>query len=214
MAISLKKGQKISLKKSTGEGLKNFCVGVNWGMIVKKEKAGFFGKPLGKDEVVKKRDVDLDLSAFLFDENMNKIDLVYFGNLSAPGIKHSGDDLTGDEEADDADNEIITIDLDKVNPKTKYIIFTLNSYNAVRFDEIPYARIRLCEGKPDNIKNIFAKYKIENDDNFKGKLSMILGMLIKEADGWKFKALGTPTPAHKLGEIHKYIVENSKNLIN
>lgn len=34
MAISLSKGQKIDLTKSSGESLTNFCVGVNWGAIV------------------------------------------------------------------------------------------------------------------------------------------------------------------------------------
>lgn len=37
MAISLVKGQKISLKKEDGSSLSNFCVGANWGVIVKKD---------------------------------------------------------------------------------------------------------------------------------------------------------------------------------
>jgi tellurium resistance protein TerZ len=41
MAISLEKGQKISLEKTNGDSLKEFCVGVNWGAIEK--SGGFFG---------------------------------------------------------------------------------------------------------------------------------------------------------------------------
>ena len=40
MAINLTKGQKIDLRKSSGETLTNFCVGVNWGAI---EKKALFG---------------------------------------------------------------------------------------------------------------------------------------------------------------------------
>jgi tellurium resistance protein TerZ len=39
MAISLEKGQRISLEKN-GSGLKHICVGINWGAM---EKKGFFG---------------------------------------------------------------------------------------------------------------------------------------------------------------------------
>ena len=35
MAISLIKGQKISLKKDDGSSLVDFCVGANWGAISK-----------------------------------------------------------------------------------------------------------------------------------------------------------------------------------
>ena len=48
MAISLQKGQKISLEKSNGSSLTNICVGVNWGAITKK---GFFGTKRAKDKL-------------------------------------------------------------------------------------------------------------------------------------------------------------------
>lgn len=53
MAIKLEKGQRINLEKETGAKLTNFCVGCNWGAIIKKT---FFGL---STSVV---DVDLDLS--------------------------------------------------------------------------------------------------------------------------------------------------------
>ena len=52
MAIKLEKGQRINLEKETGAKLTNFCVGCNWGAIIKKT---FFGL---STSVV---DVDLDL---------------------------------------------------------------------------------------------------------------------------------------------------------
>ena len=55
MAINLQKGQKIDLRKDSGEKLTNFCVGVNWGAI-ETNKPGLFG--FGSKKVIE--DVDLD----------------------------------------------------------------------------------------------------------------------------------------------------------
>ena len=56
MAIRLEKGQRINLEKESGTKLTNFCVGCNWGAIIKKT---FFGL---STSVV---DVDLDLSCMM-----------------------------------------------------------------------------------------------------------------------------------------------------
>ena len=53
MAIRLEKGQRINLEKESGTKLTNFCVGCNWGAIIKKT---FFGL---STSVV---DVDLEYS--------------------------------------------------------------------------------------------------------------------------------------------------------
>ena len=106
MAISLVKGQKISLVKDNGNQLTAFCVGANWGMITTK---GFFGG-------IKKEAVDLDLSAGFYDGNKNVQGMVYFDELSIAGVSHSGDDLTGDADGDDGlDNEVLNIDLSRIS---------------------------------------------------------------------------------------------------
>lgn len=68
MAINLEKGQRINLEKTNGSKLTNFCVGCNWGAIVKNT---FFG--LGSKVV----DVDLDLSCLIFDADGNPVDHIY-----------------------------------------------------------------------------------------------------------------------------------------
>lgn len=68
MAIKLEKGQRINLEKETGAKLTNFCVGCNWGAIIKKT---FFGL---STSVV---DVDLDLSCMMFDANGNVVDHIW-----------------------------------------------------------------------------------------------------------------------------------------
>ncbi|CZE45722.1 TerD family protein [Campylobacter geochelonis] len=191
MAVNLIKGQKISLKKDDGSNLVNFCVGANWGAISEK---GFF-----RDKVVP---VDLDLSLALFDTNKRLCDIVYFGKKSAPGIFHSGDDLTGDVDGDDGlDNEVISIDLNRVETKVEQIFFVLNSYNQVEFNKIPFASIRLYEGTPTRVSKVFATYNVANDHTFAYKVSMILGKLYKRNNEWKFSAIGEPTSDRKLEDL-------------
>ena len=190
MSINLVKGQKINLKKDDGGNLESFCVGANWGMI---EKKGFFG--------TKKEAVDLDLSVGLFDNNKNLKNVVYFGNLKAPGIKHSGDDLTGDEDGDDGlDNEVIEVNLPLVPSDIDQIVFILNSYRGHDFSIIPFASIRLYEGTPSRVDNVIATYNIAKDPKFAGHVSMVLGKLYRRNGEWKFAAIGEPTKDKKLEE--------------
>ena len=188
MAVNLVKGQKISLKKENGSDLTSFCVGANWGKI---EKKGFFGG-------LKKEAVDLDLSAALFDSNKNLVDVVYFGNLQVSGVKHSGDDLVGDDEDDGLDNEVIQVNLPQLNPNVEQVVFILNSFKGQDFATIPYASIRLYEGTPDRVNEVFATYEVAKEPQFSGYVSMILGKLYKRNGEWKFSAIGEPTKDKKL----------------
>lgn len=140
MAIELRKlekGQRINLEKSNGAKLVNFCVGCNWGAVVKSTFFGLSSKVL---------DVDLDLSCLMFDENGQPVDHIWsplyrFGdkNIGLPNGKtdsrdgalhHTGDDTEGDQNGDDGlDNEIITVDLSRVNSNINQIVFFLNIYN-------------------------------------------------------------------------------------
>ena len=140
MAINLQKGQKIDLRKESGEKLQNFCIGVNWGAI---ETKALFG--LMKN----KQDVDLDLSCVLIDDNNNVCDHLYsplyniqilqqFGlpkgklDSNDGALHHTGDDLQGDKGGDDGlDNEIITVNLDRVAPNVSKIFFFLNNVGNV-----------------------------------------------------------------------------------
>lgn len=198
MAVSLVKGQKISLEKSDGSKLNNFCVGANWGAIATK---GFFGGD-------KKKAVDLDLSIGLFDANKNLANIVYFGRLEDSGIKHSGDDRTGDVDGDDGlDNEVISINLSQISSNVEQIVFVLNSYEGDDFATIPFASIRLYEGTPSSVSSVVAKFDIASDAKFSGHVSMILGKLYRRNGEWKFSAIGEPTTDKKLEQT----LESVKN---
>ena len=202
MAIKLEKGQRINLEKETGVKLTNFCVGCNWGAVIKKT---FFGL---SSSVV---DVDLDLSCIMFDASGNAIDHIWsplykFGDkkLGLPNGKldsidralhHTGDDLTGDTNGDDGlDNEIITVNLNQVNSQINSIVFFLNIYNNSEysgdFSGIPYASIRMYEGTPKKVNQVFAQYDVATKTDCVGKRGLVMGKLYRRNGDWKFAAIG------------------------
>lgn len=202
MAINLQKGQRISLEKSNGSKLQSVCVGINWGAI---EKKGMFG--FGKT----KEAVDLDASCALYGENKQLTEVVYFGNLASKdsSVKHSGDDLTGDMGGDDGlDNEVITLDFSRLSPAVNYVAFVLNSFRGHDFGTIPFASIRIYEGTPKRVNEVFAVYDIANGSNFAGHVSMVMGVFYKKNGEWKFNAIGEPTKDKKLEETVKTVTQS------
>lgn len=216
MAINLTKGQKIDLKKSTGETLTNFCVGVNWGAI--ETKGGFLG--LGKKTI----SIDLDLSCILIDDQNNICDHLYSplyrvevlqqfglpkGKLQSVdgSMRHTGDDLEGDTGGDDGlDNEIITVDLTRIKPNVQQIFFFLNNAGNEDFSQIPYSKIRMYEGTPTRVNSVFADYNVSAEGQYVGKRSIIMGKLYRRGAEWKFSAIGDPTEDTFLGQtIHRIV---------
>lgn len=183
MAISLEKGQRISLEKN-GASILKVCVGVNWGTIVKP------GLLWGTNE----EDVDLDASCAMYNGNKEMKELVFFGNLQSGcgSISHSGDDLTGDAGGidDGLDNEVITVDFGRIPSDINNVVFVLNSFQGQDFADIPYAHIRLYEGTPQRVDEVLAKLDIANDQAFSGKVSMVLGRFYKKDNDWKFQSIG------------------------
>ena len=200
MAIKLEKGQRINLEKGSGAKLTNFCVGCNWGAITKK---AFFGM------TTTTVDVDLDLSCLLFNEKGEVVDHIWsplynLGKIGLPqgkldsndrALHHTGDDLTGDQDGDDGlDNEIITVDLARVSSNVNSIVFFLNIYNnndyQGDFSGIPYASIRMYEGTPTKVKEVFAQYDVATKTDCVGKRALVMGKLYRRNGEWKFAAIG------------------------
>lgn len=205
MAIRLEKGQRINLEKDNGAKLTSFCVGCNWGAIIV-EKTGFLGFGTKKEEL----DVDVDLSCVMTDSNGKLVDALYsplykkefFQAAGLPigkdwsadkSMYHTPDDTEGDKGGDDGlDNEIITVDLTKVNPVIDQIFFFLNIYQPrnIDFQRIPYVAIRMYEGTPKKVKSIFAQYDVAKENQFMGKNALIMGKLYRRNGDWKFAAIG------------------------
>ena len=154
MPIRLEKGQRISLEKN-GQQILRVCVGVNWGTIMKS------GLLWGTNEI----DVDLDASCVLFTGDGEVRDVVFFNNLNSKcgSVFHSGDDLTGDSGGidDGLDNEVITVDFNRIPKDVEHVVFVLNSFQQQDFTDIPYAHIRLYEGTPERVDEVYAKMDCE-----------------------------------------------------
>ena len=224
MAINLSKGQKIDLRKSSGEQLTSFCVGVNWGAI-ETEKPGLFG--FGTKKVIE--DVDLDLSCVMTDAAGEMIDWIYspdynaylrknnlpLGKLASQenALRHSGDDRQGDVGGDDGlDNEIISVNLNKIDKKVEKIFFFLNIYlnegQHFDFSSIPFAKIRMYEGTPTRVNNVHASYDVVTDSSYRGKQALVMGKLYKRNNEWKFDAIGESTSDKIFLETIKHILKN------
>jgi len=114
-------------------------------------------------EFIGARPVDLDCSAIAFDETNKVVEVVYYNNLlSRDGyMVHSGDNQTGDDDADD-DDESITFDLPKVPERVHYIIVCVNSYTGVPFTVVERAVCRLHNEATRQVVHEFALGAVGN----------------------------------------------------
>lgn len=221
MAINLEKGQRINLEKSNGSRLKQFNVGCNWGAIVE-TKGGFLGFGAKKETV----DIDLDLSCLILDAQGKMLDHIYSpqyredflskynmppGKLDSldGALHHSGDDRQGDQDGDDGlDNEIITVNLDKVDPRAEQIFFFLNNVGPEDFAHIPYSSIRMYEGAADKPGEVFAAYDVSAEPQFGGQRALIMGKLYKRNGAWRFAAIGDACPDSNICETIQRILKD------
>ena len=120
--------------------------------------------------------------------------------------------LVGQRGGDDGlDNEIITVDLNRLNPSIHQIYFFLNNCGQEDFSQIPYAAIRMYEGTPTRVKEVFAQYDVAAESKYQGKTALIMGKLYKRNGEWKFAAIGDAYDDKFLGfTIHRIIKDYVK----
>ncbi len=190
MAVSLQKGQKVSLTKDN-PGLTRVVVGLGWDEI--KRKTGLFAP--------KPQAIDCDASALMLQNGriMGKQDIVYFGNLrhQSGTVQHMGDNLTG---AGDGDDEQIIVDLARVPEQYDKIVFVVNIYQALQrkqeFGLIQNAFIRICDGATGKE---MLRYNLS--ENYSGMTAMIFGEIYRHNGEWKFNAIGQGTQDPGLPEL-------------
>lgn len=174
MAISLAKGQKISLDKEAGQTLTQIVMGLGWDVAQKK---GFLRKLGGVASV------DLDASCVTFDESGQKVDEVWFSQLKSKdgSIVHTGDNLTG---AGDGDDEQIIVDLSKVPSNVKSLVFVVNSFTGQNFSQIENAFCRIVNGA--NNQEI-ARYNLSAQGSHNAQ---IMAKVYRHDGQWKMHAIG------------------------
>lgn len=178
MAITLTKGQKISLAKESGGGLTKVIMGLGWDMV--KKKQGFLGGLFGNKE---EASIDLDASCVMFDENRNVLDTVWFRQLKSRdgSVVHTGDNRTG---AGDGDDEQIIVDLSRVPANVKSMVFTVSSFTGQNFSQVEnaYCRIVNALGNAE-----IARYNLTGVGSH---TAQIMARVYRNSGEWKMHAIG------------------------
>ena len=175
MAITLSKGQKVSLTKGN-PGLKHIVVGLGWD--THKYDGGF--------------DFDLDSAAFLLDEN-GKVnadtDFVFYNNLkhSSGAVEHLGDNLTGEGDGDD---EQVKVDLSLVPQNISKIAFTVTIHEALErrqnFGQVSNSYVRVID---EDTNQELLNYELGED--FSIETAIVVCEIYRHNGEWKFNALGS-----------------------
>jgi tellurium resistance protein TerD len=177
MAVSLTKGQRVSLEKIS-PGLSEVFVGLGWD--VKATDTG--------------HDFDLDASVFLLGANEKLISdnhFIFYNNLNSPdpdkSVQHTGDNLTGIGEGDD---EVIKINLKKVPAEVQKIVVAVTIYEAQlryqNFGQVQNAFVRIvnAENKQEAVRyDLVEDYSIET--------ALIMAELYRKDGEWRLNAVGS-----------------------
>ena len=196
MAISLAKGQGLTLEKSE-HNLSQVTIGLGWDIA--EQKKGLFGGLFGKTA-----EYDLDVVAFLCDAQgkvrnlgrdsagqptLNISDVIFFNNL-----KHRSGDiwLTGDNRtgAGDGDDEQIIVKLNNLSQDYHKIVFIVQIYagatNNQHFGEVKNAFIRAVDASGKEM----VRFELSGKGEYEQQRSLLFAELIRENNSWKFKAVG------------------------
>lgn len=177
MAVTLTKGQRVSLEK-VAPGLSEVFVGLGWD--VKATDTGC--------------DFDLDSSVFLLGANgklISEAHFIFYNNLTSPeadkSIQHMGDNLTGAGEGDD---EVIKIDLKKVPSDIQTIVVTVTIHEAEarrqNFGQVQNAFIRVINSQTNQE---VIRYDLVED--YSTETAMIMAELYLKDNEWRINAIGS-----------------------
>jgi tellurium resistance protein TerZ len=119
----------------------------------------------------------------MFDDNKQMLDAIWFRQLRSKdgSITHTGDNRTG---AGDGDDEQIIVDLSRIPPNVKSLVFVVNSFMGQNFSQIENAFCRIVDQKTG--KEI-AKYNLSCQGNH---TAQIMTKIYRYNGEWKMNAIG------------------------
>lgn len=191
MAVSLSKGQRVSLDK----GIVKAIVGLGWD--TNQYDGGY--------------DFDLDASAFLLGPNgkvLNDEDFIFYNNLVSrnEAVQHMGDNLTGAGEGDD---ETILIDFSKMPADIQKVAITVTIHDAVNrgqnFGQVSnaYVRVAKMNTADDMVGEEVLRFDLMED--FSIETAIVVCEIYRNNNDWKFNAVasgfqgGLETLCHNYG---------------
>jgi len=177
MAVSLTKGQRVSLEK-VAPGLTEVFVGLGWD--VKVMDTGY--------------DFDLDASVFLLGSNEKLISdnhFIFYNNLTSPdpgkSVEITGDNLTG---VGDGDDEVIKINLPKVPAEVQKIIISVTIHEATErgqnFGQVQNAFVRIVNAQT---KQEVIRYDLVEDYSI--ETALVMAELYRKDGEWRLNAVGS-----------------------
>jgi len=191
MAISLQKGQRVSLDK-VAPGLTAAFIGLGWDTNV--TDTGY--------------DFDLDASVFLLNAQEKLISdnhFIFYNNLTSPdpdkSVKHMGDNLTGEGDGDD---EVVIVDLRKVPQDVHRIVVTVTIHEADKrgqnFGQVRNAFVRLVDVAT---KEEVLRYDLEED--FSIETAIIMAELYRKDGQWRMNAVGAGYQGGLQAVLNRYL---------
>ena len=212
MAVSLNKGQGISLSK-TENNLSQVTIGLGWD--VQEQKKGFLGGLFGGNSA----EYDLDVIAFLVGSNgkvnnlgrdaqgnvtLENSDVIFFNNLKhrSGQIWLTGDNRTG---AGDGDDEQIIVKLNSLAAEYHKIVFIVQIYNGAKnnqhFGQVKNAFIRAVDGTGKEM----VRFDLSGIGQYDQQRSLLFAELVRQNNGWKFNAVGNSSTSDNFVEwLKKY----------
>jgi len=148
---------------------------------------------------------DLDGSVTGFNECNEPVDSIYYHHLTGlnGSVKHHGDNLTGKGSGDD---EVITIELNKVPSNVLSLAVTVNSYSRKSIIKAKSAFIRLVNGKT---KKEMGRFVLNQT---KDCIGLLLGLFERnrQTGGWFFRVMVDPLEGNTVKESYPSL----KTLLN
>lgn len=181
--VLLKKGQKQSLS-TLSPNLNRLRVGLGWDAI-----GGY----------------DLDAEVFMLGSNEKVLGdswFVFYGQTTSPdgAIVHHGDNTNGSATGDD---EIIDIQLDRLNPNVKKLVFVVTINEAKQygynFSNVSNAYIRVLD-QASNRELI----RFNLSEYYANVTSMVVGEVYLYRGEWKFNPVGDGTADDLYGLCYRY----------
>ena len=173
MAVTLQKGQNVSLSK-TDPSLQRVLIGLGWD--ARSSDGSHF---------------DLDASVFLVDANQkvpSDSHFIFYNQLVSPcgSVQHTGDNLTGDGDGDD---ESLLVELGSIPSHIESLVISVTIHDAdgrhQSFGQVRNAFVRLVN---DETHAEILRFDLSED--YSTETAMVFGEIYRRNGEWKFRAIG------------------------
>lgn len=175
MAVSLSKGQRVSLDKSVTMAR----IGLGWD--INRYDGG--------------QDFDLDACVFLLDANgkvMKDEDFVFYNNTSARNgaVVHTGDNRTGEGDGDD---EAILIDFSKIPDEVQRIAVTVTIFDGQQknqnFGQVSNSYVRVVKIDSPDDQGGEEVLRFDLVEEFSIETALVVCEIYRFNGDWKFNAV-------------------------